>query len=100
MATTTPVEIRLSPEQEAHLAALATSAGRSPDEIVQEAVALWEERENARALAEFRASLDKAEASLDAGKGRVITQESMRDLAEEVHQRGLARLAAEQKSSR
>jgi predicted transcriptional regulator len=100
MATTTPVEIRLSPEQEAHLAALATSVGRSPDEIVQEAVAMWEERENARALAEFRASLDKAEASLDAGKGRVITQESMRDLAEEVHQRGLARLAAEQKASR
>jgi predicted transcriptional regulator len=38
------MEIRLPPDQEAHLAALATSAGRSPDEIVQEAVVLWEER--------------------------------------------------------
>jgi predicted transcriptional regulator len=93
------MEIRLSPDQEAHLAALATSAGRSPDEIVQEAVALWEERENARVLAQFRATLDTAEASLGQGKGRVITQESMRELANEVHQRGLARLAAEQETS-
>jgi hypothetical protein len=93
------MEIRLPPDQEAHLAALAASVGRSADEIVQEAVALWEERENARALAEFRGSLDKAEASLAQGNGRVITQQSMRELAEEVHQRGLARLAAEQKTS-
>jgi hypothetical protein len=63
-------------------------------------VELWEERENARVLAEFRASLDEAEASLAQGKGRVITQESMRELAEEVHQRGLARLTVEQKPPR
>ena len=93
------MEIHLSPDQEAHLAALATSAGRSPDEIVREGVALWEERENARVLAQFRATLDTAEASLAQGKGRVITQESMHELANEVHQRGLARLAAEQKTS-
>jgi predicted transcriptional regulator len=93
------MEIRLPPDQEAHLAALAASVGRSADEIVQEAVALFPERENARALAEFRGSLDKAEASLAQGNGRVITQQSMRELAEEVHQRGLARLAAEQKTS-
>ena len=93
------MEIRLSPDQEARLAALAASAGRSADEIVQEAVALWEERENARVLAQVRATLDTAEASLAQGKGRVITQESMRELANEVHQRGLARLAAEQKTS-
>jgi len=93
------MEIHLSPDQEAHLAALATSAGRSPDEIVQEAVALWEERENARVLAQFRATLDTAEASFARGKGRVITQESMRELANEVHRRGLARLAAEQETS-
>ena len=39
------MEIHLSPDKEAHLAELAASAGRSPDEIVQEAVALWEERQ-------------------------------------------------------
>ena len=38
------MEIRLPPEKEAHLAALAASVGRSPDDIVQEAVALWEAR--------------------------------------------------------
>ncbi len=52
------MEIQLSPDQEAHLVALAAGAGRSPGEIVREAVALWEERENARALVQFRASLD------------------------------------------
>jgi predicted transcriptional regulator len=62
------MEIRLSPDQEAHLAALASSAGRSADEIVQEAVALWEERENARVLAQFQATLDTAEASLAQAK--------------------------------
>jgi hypothetical protein len=92
------MEIRLLPDQEAHLAAVAASTGRTTDELVQEAVALWEERENVRALTEFRASLDKAEAALGQGKGRVVTQESMRKLSEEVHQRGLARLAAERKS--
>ena len=37
-------------------------------EVVQEAVAFWEERENARFLAEFRASLDEAEASIAHGE--------------------------------
>jgi len=39
------MEIRLPPDQEARLTALATSAGRSSDEIVQEALSLWEERQ-------------------------------------------------------
>jgi predicted transcriptional regulator len=38
------MEIRLPPDQEAHLAALAASAGRSADELVGEALAEWEER--------------------------------------------------------
>lgn len=36
------MEIRLSPDQEARLAALAASAGRSQDEVVREALALWQ----------------------------------------------------------
>jgi hypothetical protein len=39
------MEIHLPPDKEAHLAELAASAGRSPDEIVLEAVVLWEERQ-------------------------------------------------------
>jgi hypothetical protein len=61
-------------------------------------MALWEGRERRRA--EILAAVGKAKASIAQGKGRVITQESMRELANEVHQRGLARLAAEQRTSR
>jgi predicted DNA-binding protein len=37
------MEIRLAPDQEAHLAALAARAGRTAAELVQEALAEWEE---------------------------------------------------------
>jgi Arc/MetJ-type ribon-helix-helix transcriptional regulator len=87
------MEIRLPPEQEAHLEAIAASTGRSTGELVQEAIELWEE-ENARALAEFRKTLDAAEASIGRGEGIPITRESMRELAEEVKRRGRERLAA------
>jgi predicted transcriptional regulator len=42
------MKIRLLPEQEARLAAVAARTGRSTEELVQEAVALWEEREAAQ----------------------------------------------------
>jgi len=61
---------------------------------VQEALALWEERERTRA--EILASVDEAQASLARGEGRVITEQSMRDLAVEVKQSGRDRLAVEQ----
>jgi hypothetical protein len=55
---------------------------------------LWEERERRRL--EFLAALDRARASLArGGEGRVITQESMQQLAAEVKERGRARLIAE-----
>jgi hypothetical protein len=41
-----------------------------------------------------------AEASIGRGEGRAITQNSMRQLADEVKQRGRNRLAAEQSSPR
>jgi hypothetical protein len=44
-ATFDDMEIRLAPDQEAHLAALAARAGRSAAELVQEALAEWEERQ-------------------------------------------------------
>lgn len=40
------------------------------------------------------ASLNDAKASLARGEGRVITKQSMRDLAEEVKDRGRVRLAS------
>ncbi|HTS68825.1 MAG TPA: hypothetical protein VMO17_07550 [Terriglobia bacterium] len=54
---------------------------------------MWEERERQRA--EFLLTLDEARASLARGEGRVITPESVRQLAREVKERGRTRLQAE-----
>jgi Arc/MetJ-type ribon-helix-helix transcriptional regulator len=92
------MEIRPSPDQEA-LIRQAVEAGRfeRPEDAVMEALALWEERERARA--EFRETLDAAEASL-AREGIEITRESMRELTDDIMERTGARIAAEQKAAR
>jgi putative addiction module CopG family antidote len=88
------MEVELTPDQMAFVRQ-AIESGRlhSEEEAVQEALALWEERERARA--EILAAVEVAEASLARGEGRIITQQSMRDLAAQVKQRGRERLAAE-----
>jgi putative addiction module CopG family antidote len=93
------MEVHLTPDQEAFVRqAISTGRFHRKEDAVQEALSLWEERERKRA--EFLATLDDAKNSLAAGEGRVITRESVRELAEDVKQRGLARLSAEQQSSR
>ena len=64
-----------------------------PEDAVEEALRLWEERERTRA--EILAAVDAAEASLDRGEGIEVTEQSMRELADGVKQRGRARLEAE-----
>jgi Arc/MetJ-type ribon-helix-helix transcriptional regulator len=93
------MEVRLTADQEAFVRQ-AIESGRlhSAEDAVEEALSLWEERERKRA--EFLATLDDPKASLARGEGRVITQQSMRALAEEVKQRGKARLASEQSAPR
>jgi putative addiction module CopG family antidote len=88
------MEVHLTPDQEAFVRQ-AIESGRlhRPEDAVEEALSLWEERERKRAA--FRATLDEAKASIARGEGRVITEESMKELAEEVEQRGLARLATQ-----
>ena len=88
------MEVQLTPDQKA-FARRAIESGRlhSKQDAVQVALALWEERERQRA--EFLLTLEDARASLARGEGRVITQESMRQLANEVKERGRARLLAE-----
>ncbi len=71
---------------------------RQEEDAVQEALSLWEARERKRE--EILAAVDTAEASLARGEGRIITEESMRQLAEDVKQRGRDRLAAEQANPR
>jgi putative addiction module CopG family antidote len=93
-----PMNVDLTPDQRA-LVKRAIDSGRfsHEEEAVQEALALWEERERRRL--EILASLDEAEASLARGDGRPITEESMKALAEDVKQRGRTRLAAERNAS-
>ena len=88
------MEVQLTSDQKA-FARRAVESGRfqSEAEAVQEALALWEERERRRVA--FLATLDDARAALARGEGRTITQESMRDLAAEVRDCGRARLIAE-----
>ncbi len=93
------MEVQLTPDQKAFVRE-AIESGRlhREEDAVQEALSLWEERERTRA--EILTAVDLADASIARGEGRVITQESMRQLADEVKQRGRSRLAAEQSSSR
>ena len=93
------MEVHLTPDHKAFVRqAIATRRFHRAEDAVQEAPSLWEGRERRRA--EFLASLDDAKASLARAEGRAITQESMRELAEEVKTRGQARLAAEQQAPR
>lgn len=88
------MDVHLTPDQKA-FARRAIESGRlqSEQDAVQEALALWEERERQRT--EFLLTLDDARTSLASGEGRVITQQSMQQLAQEVKERGRARLLAE-----
>ena len=93
------MEVHLSPDQKAFVRqAIESGRLQREEDAVQEALSLWEERERKRAA--FLATLHNAKASLARGEGRIITQASMRELAEEVKQRGRAHLAAEETTPR
>ena len=82
------------------LARQAIESGRlhREEEVVQEALSLWEKRERHRI--EFLASLDEARKSVAHGECRAITEESMQQLCSSIKERGRARLAAELAASR
>lgn len=93
------MEVRLTPDQEAFVRQ-AIESGRlhRPEDAVEEALSLWEERERTRV--EILAAVDAAEASLDRGEGIEVTEQSMRELAEGVKYRGRVRLEAERAARR
>jgi Arc/MetJ-type ribon-helix-helix transcriptional regulator len=93
------MEVQLTADQKAFVRQ-AIQSGRlhREEDAVQEALALWEERERTRA--EILAAVDEAEASLARDSGRIITQQYMRDLAAEVKQCGRERLAVDQPPAR
>ncbi|MGA9497197.1 MAG: type II toxin-antitoxin system ParD family antitoxin [Terriglobales bacterium] len=91
------MEVHLTPDQRAFIRqAIESGRLRREEDAVKEALSLWEERERGRA--EILVAIDEAEASLACGEGRAITPESVRELAQQVTQRGRARIAAEQQS--
>jgi putative addiction module CopG family antidote len=92
------MNVELTPDQRAFIRR-AIESGRftREEDAVQEAMALWEERERRRL--EILAMVDEAEASLARGEGREITEESMKVLAEEIKQRLRRRIAAERSAS-
>lgn len=88
------MEVYFTPDQKAFIRqAIEAGRLRREEDAIDEALSLWEERERTRA--QILMAVDTADASLAAGQGRIITQESMRELAEGVKQRGRSRLAAE-----
>ncbi|HKW76138.1 MAG TPA: hypothetical protein VJN64_11485 [Terriglobales bacterium] len=93
------MNIELTPDQEA-LVRQAIASGRlsTREDAVRQALAIWEERERRRA--EILLALDRAEASLTRGEGRIITPASMRKLAKEIKQRGRAGFAAKKRANR
>ena len=93
------MEVQLTPDQKAFVRqAIESGRLRREEDSLKEALSLWEERERTRA--EILAAVDDAEASLARGEGRIVTQESMRELAESIEQRGRTRLAADQNTPR
>jgi putative addiction module CopG family antidote len=93
------MEIELTPEEREFIRyAIETGRLRQAEDAVHEALELWMDRERERE--EILAALDEAEASLARGEGLTITPESMRDLAEDIKQRGRARIARERKAAR
>jgi Arc/MetJ-type ribon-helix-helix transcriptional regulator len=93
------MEVDLTADQKEFIRrAIETGRFRRAEDAEREALLLWEERERKRA--EILAAVDTAEASLARGEGRAVTQQSMRELANEVKQRGRLRLDAEQQTPR
>ena len=93
------MDVHLTVDQQALIRnGLETGRFRREEDAVQEAMLLWEERERRRV--EILLSVDKAEASLARGEGRTIaTYEEVKELAEDVKRRGMARLANERKTT-
>ena len=88
------MEVQFTADQKAFVRhAIESGRLHREEEAVHEALAMWEERERTRV--EILTAVDGAEASLVRGGGRNITEQSMRELAGEVKERGRARLAAE-----
>lgn len=88
------MEVQPTPDQKAFIKhAIETGRFDHEEDALREALSLWEERERRRV--EFLATLNDASAAVAREEGRIITEQSMRELAEEVKDRGRVRLSAD-----
>lgn len=88
------MEVQLTRDQKGFVQqAIENGRLKGEEDAIREALVLWEERERTRA--EILAAVDEAEASLAHGEGVVVTQDSVRALADNVKRRGRGRLAVE-----
>jgi putative addiction module CopG family antidote len=85
------MRVELTPDQEAFVRQ-AIKDGRvgSTEDAVQEALQLWEKRERRRG--EIIAAVTEAEAALDRGEGRRMTEDSLKYLAKNAKRRVLTHL--------
>lgn len=91
------MNVELTPDQRAFVQkAIETGRFRREEEAVQEALALWEERERRRL--ELLAMLDEADAELARGEGIPITEESMKAVAADIKERLRQRIAGERRA--
>jgi putative addiction module CopG family antidote len=92
------VNVELTPDQRVFVRhAIQNGRFAREEDAVQEALALWEERERRRV--EILAMVDEAEASLARGEGREITEDSIKALAEQTKEHVRRRIAAERPTS-
>jgi Arc/MetJ-type ribon-helix-helix transcriptional regulator len=81
------MEVTLRPEHAAFVRdAIADGRIAREEDAVQEALDLWTERQRRRA--EILEAVERADASLAAGKGIPLTEDSAREMAERVKRRG------------
>jgi putative addiction module CopG family antidote len=88
------MDVELTPDQRAFVQkAIESGRFKREEEAVEEALALWEERERRRL--EILAMLDEADASFARGEGIPFTEESIPRLIEEAKERLRKRVEAE-----
>jgi Arc/MetJ-type ribon-helix-helix transcriptional regulator len=88
------MELHLSADQQAFIRdGIESGRLRTPEEAFEQAMSLWEDRERRRM--EILAAVNASEASLARGAGRAVTtREQATQLADDVKQRGMQRMAA------
>ena len=93
------MEVTVTSDQDAFIRrAVAVGRFQRAEDAVQEALSLWEERERRRA--EILFAVEQADASLERGEGQLMSERSMRELAEVVKRRGRLRLEADRPLTR